>query len=499
MLSVFKKKYLFFFGLFFSLRLSSQPVLPPVVIPDSLHVDSSFLQINYYSKQSAVALSEKFKNTDKEKLVVFHFGGSHVQGDILASMARQNFVKAFGNGGRGMVFAYGAANTYSSFYYTSKCKGKWTYGKSFMSDLKLPLGVCGMAVETIDPAAELEWNFKHTLQANNYRITVLTEVDSLCPSFKLLVDSSSVFSFDAKGAERGSNFITFKYTGSINQLKLKLLDTGLVNNDSSQQSLRRFRFYGIDIETDQNSGVVYHSLGVGAAAMRSVLNIEKIREHAQFLNPDIVILDFGTNDILYTNEIDKALSVQVEKAISLFREINPSVHILLTTPQDLYYKKRKLITANIQFRNLMDSLARKNDCLFWDWFDISGGLGRIRDWRDEGYAQPDLVHLTVKGYHVKGQLLYDSFMRTLKHIQENPETNEFTVPLKNYENVPIVPLTKKEPKTKNSVKKKKTHVVKKSDTLSSIARKHKTTVEKIKKLNGLQTDKIRSGQVLRVK
>ena len=43
------------------------------------------------------------------------------------------------------------------------------------------------------------------------------------------------------------------------------------------------------------------------------------------------------------------------------------------------------------------------------------------------------------------------------------------------------------------------HRVRRGETLTSIATKHGTTVSKIKKLNGLKSDRIREGQRLKVK
>jgi hypothetical protein len=84
----------------------------------------------------------------------------------------------------------------------------------------------------------------------------------------------------------------------------------------------------------------------------------------------------------------------------------------------------------------MDSLARKNNCLFWNWYDISGGLNTIRDWVKEGYAQKDHIHLTKKGYEVKGQLLYESFVNTLEEFKINKSISELSVKLKSYSTSP---------------------------------------------------------------
>ena len=55
------------------------------------------------------------------------------------------------------------------------------------------------------------------------------------------------------------------------------------------------------------------------------------------------------------------------------------------------------------------------------------------------------------------------------------------------------------PKTSVTTPTVKTHVVKKGETLSSVARKYGLTVQRLKKLNGLKRDQINVGQRLRIK
>ena len=146
----------------------------------------------------------------------------------------------------------------------------------------------------------------------------------------------------------------------------------------------------------------------------------------------------------------------------------------------------------------MDSLARKNGCLFWNWYDLSGGINTIKNWHLEGYAQKDYIHLTKKGYHVKGSLLFDSFVNTLHEIQTSPGKENVVVPLKSYELYPkdtVVSVPVKSTVVKQVVKK---YTVKSGDTLSEIARNYHTTVVKLKSLNALKSDAIRIGQVLKL-
>lgn len=486
------------------------------LLPKELKIDTSFNYIQFYDQEVGHRFAEHFQNASNDKVVIFHYGGSHIQAERPTTFARAKLQDVYGDGGRGMIFNYGAANTYSSVNYTSTFKGTWVYAKSFQIPPKVPLGVCGMSVETNQANAELNFKFKTSIPEDRYKIVLFFENDSTVADFEFKIDTN-LYRFDRKSlTELRKNYVEIIYTGSITDLQVKT---------TSGSSSNYFRFYGIDIEKVVNSGVVYHSLGVGAAPMRSVLYLDKMPDQAEVLKPDIVLLDFGTNDILYNNAIDPKLPEQVRKAIRKFRAVNPEVLIILTSTQDLY-RKGKYITAGPEFRDLMDSLAREQKCMFWNWYDLSGGLRTIRTWESLGYCQSDYIHLTQKGYKVKGEFLASSILNTVKKVENNPQLSELSVPMIDYSviNTPhmipqdsvnvneistggaidqnpdsvIVQPPKPKPVTPKVIAKPKIYKVRSGDTLSQIAERHKTTIAKIKKLNGLKSDMIRVGQILKI-
>jgi LysM repeat protein/lysophospholipase L1-like esterase len=285
----------------------------------------------------------------------------------------------------------------------------------------------------------------------------------------------------------------------------------------------------MSLETSQNKGVIYHSVGVGASQYGSLLVEELVDEQLPTLSPNLIILDFGTNNYLYDNQVKPELGPQIEQIIKKLRTISPKAVILLTSTQDLYYKS-KHVTSGIVFRNLIDSLAQKNQCLFWDWYAVSGGKKSLVKWRDAGYAQTDLVHLTTKGYELKGQLMFEAFKNSMDSLSENKTLKSLSfayseqkeivpevVPEKKVEEKKIVEKEKtatnpavkvepkkqevKQPKAKIPTPKKPTarfHVVKKGDTLYGIAAKYKTTVPQLKKVNKIKGDNLQIGQKLTI-
>jgi LysM repeat protein len=251
---------------------------------------------------------------------------------------------------------------------------------------------------------------------------------------------------------------------------------------------------------------------------------ELLDDQLPALSPNLIVLDFGTNNYLYDNQVKPELGVQIEKIISDLRVMCPKALILLTSTQDLYYKS-KHVTEGITFRNLVDSLAKKNKCLFWDWYAVAGGKKSLTKWRDAGYAQSDLVHLTSKGYELKGQLLFEAIKNSMDSIQKNPAVSQLLLSYteskdivqttaevpKKIETAPVKPkkeevkpkvpevkttVTPKKPEVKKPVAKVKSHTVKKGDTLYGLSAKYKVSVAQLKKANRLKSDNLQIGQKL---
>lgn len=453
--------------------------------PETLRLDTTYSYFQFFTNEAATRFYNAFHK--EERTTIFHYGASHVQAEVMVTEARAALQKEFGDAGRGLVFNYGAANTYTSINYGSTKQGSWTYAKSFMRKPSLPLGVMGMTVQSEEVGASLVWDFKKPIPTANHRIRIFANNDTETPDFDVIVDNQTFsFTSEERSLFAGLPFYEIGYDGAVSSLQINLVSPGA--------SGTKFTFYGVDFQNQGSGGLVYHSLGVGAAPMESMLRLDAMPEQASVLKPDVVFLDFGTNNILYTNTLDTNIKAVVAKAIALFRSINPEVVIVLTTTQDLYYKG-KVITAGVAFRDLMQDLARTHNCVFWNWFDQSGGLNSIRQWAVDGYAQKDHIHLMWKGYRLKGQFIHHSVMNTLNYIEQNPDADSLVLASKTYEFTEPTPA--EIPKSKQSSK--KYHSVKSGESLWSIAKKYGTSVEKIQKMNGLRSTLIKPGQKLRVR
>lgn len=78
-----------------------------------------------------------------------------------------------------------------------------------------------------------------------------------------------------------------------------------------------------------------------------------------------MILDWGTNDILYTNSIAPNLEQTVKTTIRKIKQSNPNVAILLTSAQEARYKGKD-ITISASFSTLMRKIAKQENVMFYD-------------------------------------------------------------------------------------------------------------------------------------
>ncbi|MFY8078432.1 MAG: LysM peptidoglycan-binding domain-containing protein [Flavobacteriales bacterium] len=460
-----------------------------------LGIDTSYSFIQFPTKEAGMLFQRNMhKALNGGRTVVYHYGASHIQSEIVTTEACKFLKKKYGNAGPGFLFPFSAANTYNSVNSKTSHTGEWTYAKSFQLPPKIPLGIRGMTVSTQDTSASFTVTLNTPIPTEKYLLQLFLDLNALTPEFQLCIngDVCYVFNQDSLMNHLNESFLPIHFDGEIKTVEWEWIGNG--------EEGEVFTCYGINVEHESKKGLLYESFGVGAAAFQSVLSIAKLEDQAPQFLPDVVIIDFGTNNILYTNKMDNNIPRYVNETVAKFKAINPHVSIIFTSMQDLY-KNGRYIDAGIRFNEVLDSMAYATNSLYWNFYDLSGGYKKIKFWNEQGYAQKDFIHLTKKGYELKGYLLYSSIENTLSLLNTQSNQDSLHIPVKKYTEL----RTQKDEESRSNehsetgTSGKKVYTVKKGDTLSEIAQKHKTTVSKLKKLNNLKSDKLQIGQKLKLK
>src|ERR1041385_8179898 len=80
-----------------------------------LHPEFSYVQ--FYNRSALDTFYKAWNETDHKKMSFVHLGDSHLQLDIYPGTMRKRLQGMLGDGGRGMMFAFSSAKTYSSVEY----------------------------------------------------------------------------------------------------------------------------------------------------------------------------------------------------------------------------------------------------------------------------------------------------------------------------------------------------------------------------------------------
>lgn len=174
------------------------------------------------------------------------------------------------------------------------------------------------------------------------------------------------------------------------------------------------------IEAKPGRNLVYKSLGINGSTYASIDKISGYFENPQLpRRPDLLIFDWGTNEIAKGNKVPENHPKMVIKLIHRARKAYPQAAIMLTSTQDMNYRERNISAAS-EYSSLMRQIANQNNCLYFDWYQISGGPQSARTWVRNGLMQADNIHLTHSGYRRKGVLLAKSIEQALTRTAESP-------------------------------------------------------------------------------
>ena len=364
-------------------------------------------------------LQQKWASAKTDGFTVAHFGDSLVQGGYAAEIARSRLQILGGSAGRGMVFPYSIAKTYSQNDFKSTFTGDWLTANSIHQPPRLPVGVSGFVARTAATDASFTLSFYTSPEPGKKRVKLFYVATAT--TYTLRVQSGN-FLHDilvpGDAAQPRSQTLELSFPELSDTLSFEIRNT-------SPKGGAFFEVHGVSIE-NAAPGVTYHNLGVGGANYGALLAQTYFEEQSAQLAPDLIVLDWGTNDLVYKNSIPPELEKNIVQTIKRVKAQHPKALIIVTSAQDMNFR-RKNITAAWDFAVLARRLAFENDCLFYDWYRVAGGRGAMTIWTAYGLASPDNIHLTGLGYAVKGDLLAQSILNTLGRLKAEPSIKSLEV------------------------------------------------------------------------
>ena len=358
---------------------------------------------------------QKMITKKDRKLNFYHIGGSHIQADIYTHDFRTFLQSNWPglNGERGLVFPFGLASTNNPSNYNFSSPNNWTGFRSVSARPEdLQYGLTGAAIKCADSLIVV--NFKHMrslVKPPFNRLRIYHNTGEFF--FDMNFGSQELFVTDTyHHADLGYSEIRFSD-------KMDSLDIQFIRTCNIATSLE---IYGFEFLNDL-PGITYNAIGINGAGLYTYLGNEHFLRDLKIHPPDFFAFSLGTNDAYtsYENFNPQKYKENLEEMIKLVLTVNPKCAILLTVPNDCLLNKKHINKNTNRQREVIYQLAAKYEQAVWDFYGIMGELGSSKSWKENGLMQTDYVHFTAGGYHIKGSLLIDAFLKYLLQFDKLSE------------------------------------------------------------------------------
>lgn len=178
------------------------------------------------------------------------------------------------------------------------------------------------------------------------------------------------------------------------------------------------RIFGAVLE-NEGPGVVYDSLGISgcyAEFLNTVMNQQHWTEQLQHRNPDLVILNFGTNESQDSDTDRQSNEADLIEVVRRIRSALPKVSILIIAPMDRgrHAPGGTIVTWESipKIVEVQRKVAHTTGCAFFNMFAAMGGEGTIARWYSAKapLVLADLTHPNPDGAAIIGVLTYQALM-----------------------------------------------------------------------------------------
>ncbi len=343
----------------------------------------------------------------RRQVKMLHIGGSHIQADVWSGQLRTRLYEWFpkSGGARGFIFPQKLRRSNGSPTFRVNYTGEWIGAKCTAAKSRTPLGLAGVSATTTDSLATLEIilvdDIAHAHAQSRFTFTRAKIFHNSDRRHHLILLADSTLRA-VQTSPPDSGYTEFRFEKPMTQLAVQFLKIDSIAGV--------FTLYGIDLQNDE-SGFVYHAVGVNGAKVSSYLGCDLLPDHVRALAPDLITLSVGLNDAANTGFNAQKFEREYDEFIKTLRRAAPDAAILFTTVTD-NYKRRRVVNRNtVAVREVFFSLAKKHHAAVWDLFSIMGGLESILRWKAAGLAKRDRMHFTPVGYKLIGDLEFDALMK----------------------------------------------------------------------------------------
>jgi len=321
---------------------------------------------------------------------VLHYGDSPTTADLITADVRSMMQQEFGNAGTGFVLIARPWAWYNRRG-VDMSASNWQIDIGGNSPLKDGLNGLG---------AVRNWTLKDPMH-RSVEVYYLAEPDG--GDFTLECEGQLLGTVHAKAEQEGPGFAHFDIPEGASHFTLRVASGSV-------------RLYGVDFRRG-GAGVVYTSAGINGAnvtLLSRALNQRHWAQELQHYNPDLVVINYGTNESGFPNFVDTTWGREMRLAVQRLHAALPGTSILLMSPMDRGTRTETgdidTLAAIPRLVNTESKVALDMNVAFFNTFEAMGGQGTMARWyaAEPRLVGADYIHPMPAGAKIVGELLFSA-------------------------------------------------------------------------------------------
>ena len=405
---------------FFPIVKAPLPALPAsLAIPDPLAhgvqaaanstLETQFLFDNNGALDHFYAALRDLHNGQSRRIVrVVHYGDSPTTADLITGDARDLLQERFGNAGPGFILIAKPWAWYGHHGVDVSGTG-WKIDTAVGSMREANYGLGG-AIFT-GPVGASSTIHLSAHDSTSIEVQYLEEPGG--GNIDLIADGAPIGEIKTAGDIKEDNATTIPIPHGAKQVELRVSGSPV-------------QVFGVAFATETR-GLTYDSIGLNGASttvMSRAFNPQTFSVALEHRNPDLVVINYGTNESSYPAYVEKQYEGELIRAIGRVRAALPNASILIMSPMDRGERDGDNITtmrAIPEIVAIQQRVAEKTGCGFFNTYQSMGGNGTMALWYNHHPAMvgADLIHPSPQGARIVAQLLTSQLLIGYERYMEN--------------------------------------------------------------------------------
>jgi lysophospholipase L1-like esterase len=173
------------------------------------------------------------------------------------------------------------------------------------------------------------------------------------------------------------------------------------------------RLFGVSFERN-TPGVIYNSLGLNGGQVQVVVryfDTPQWTEELRHQHPDLVVLNYGTNESIYADYIERYYPGELRQVIERVKTALPRASVLIMSPMDRGQRDSSARITTVptlpRLVEIQRQMALETNCAFFNTFQAMGGEGTMARWYESTprLVSADFTHPMPAGARKVGVLL----------------------------------------------------------------------------------------------